>query len=215
MTAPSPSALLRKAAGAEPLFPTGRLLKRSLLDAEQEVASARQHAADIRAEAQRLLEEARAQAESCRAEARAAAEAERRTEIDRCLQSLSRAADDADRRAAEALAACVFPVAAAVLEAELTAHPERLIGLVAAALRASRADGPVKLELHPHDAEIIRPRLTALPDPARLELIENPQRPRFSALVETPDGLYEGGLHARLRLLEDAARRAAAEEAAP
>lgn len=108
----------------------------------------------------------------------------------------------------EEVAAAALEVARAVLGAELTATPERVLELARRALQPVRDRREVVLRVHPADAPLLRAaqgRLAALLSRAPgLALREDWEVARGGVVVETEAGLVDARVESQLALLERA-----------
>lgn len=150
----------------------------------------------------------RGDAEAAAERTRAAAEAEGRREgLARAAATLASAADARARRLAAAEAevvALVFAVARKVLDQELAARPEVVIGLAARALEEARERRDVVLRVHADDADRVadaRSELARILARAPLAVRVDPGVERGGAVVETEWGRVDASVGAQLAAL--------------
>jgi flagellar assembly protein FliH len=102
-------------------------------------------------------------------------------------------------------------IARRILNRELTADPEAILGLVKAAFQKCDARETHQLRVSPQDAEVIREQRAKLKFPPALEIVADGALVRGSAIFETSRGSLDASLDAQLgeidRGLADVLRR--------
>ncbi len=212
MTDAKPSAIVRGAA-VTPLYPAARILRPEvaeaanlLEDARRELDRARRAAEDIhqaaQLEAQAILAAARDRIAHVAAEARASALADAarqsQTFFSEFEQQTQRLADDLSVH----LQRSAWTIASAILKAELSARPERIVELVAATILDAKVYRKLIIRVHPEDAPLVEPcesRLRSLASLAKVFRIKPDSKvPRGGVRIDTEMGTFDGGLAARL-----------------
>jgi flagellar assembly protein FliH len=125
----------------------------------------------------------------------------------------------ADRLAAEARSDALeigFMVARRILEADLQANVEHLVGLVRAAIRRLGESRQIKLHMCPEDARLIG-ELLEKEGPqeisaAQIEVVADPALQRGDCVVIGDVGTVDGRINTRLEELRQALRAGSLEE---
>ena len=103
-----------------------------------------------------------------------------------------------------------FKIARWILETEFKTKPQRVMGLVEAAIEDVRTRFPsrVCVHLHPDDHEMVskeREQLQRLmPRDVQFDLVSNVELTRCSVIVETEMGHYDFGIESQLRAIQEA-----------
>ena len=186
----------------EPLFPLTRLVKRADQEADRLRAEAHQTLARARREADAMLEKARE--DSAAVAARATSEAV--TRINALLAAIEQAESTHRQEREAASIALAVRIAGAILRAELTADPGRVIELAAHTLAHARREAAVAVEMHPEDAAFIRDALGEVVAAAGFQgtvrVIDRASLARGSVRLHAVDGVRDGSLETRLAELE-------------
>lgn len=198
----------------EPLYPSTRLFKPAVLEAERLREEAARALTEARELGERIIAQAKQEGERIALLAREEAVESAKREVRDALEAVRAASQELDRRVGDDVARLVFPLARALIEGEIELRPERFSALVASALKVAKNAGTVRVVVHPSRMAVLGPALAGLGQRAgvsgELQLREDPALSPTAVRVETEDGAYEGGLEVRLRLLEQQVRGAAA-----
>jgi flagellar biosynthesis/type III secretory pathway protein FliH len=186
----------------EPLFSLTRLSRRAEQEAERLRAQATETLACARREADAMLDKARE--DSAAVAARATGEAV--TRINALLAAIEQAESTHRQEREAASIALAVRIAGAILRAELTADPGRVIELAAHTLAHARREAAVAVEMHPEDAAFIRDALGHVVAAAgfhgTVRVIDRASLARGSVRLHAVDGVRDGSLETRLAELE-------------
>ncbi len=189
------------ASTVDPLFPGARVLKRSVLEAE-EILRERQAVLDAaHAEAETIRTQAHEEGARRAEEAAARASSDARAEAEGLVSQLREMVASTDRRVAELAEVAALRVAQAVLNAEVATRPGALAGLVLDAIEAARAPGRIVAHVHP-DNHAALSEVLQLDGQERLALRADPEVPEDGVCVETDLGRVEDALSKRLGKIE-------------
>ncbi len=141
--------------------------------------------------------------------------AESREQLANLLASLATAVgrvealeDEIRSRGTELVVTLAQAVARRILQAEITADPEAILGVVRGALRALPAAGDLVVRIHPAQQAILEQQRTALQEccleRSTLRVLADPAVEPGGCLVEAPGCLVDATV---TRQLEEAARR--------
>jgi flagellar assembly protein FliH len=104
--------------------------------------------------------------------------------------------------AEEAAVALALEVARRILHREVASDPEAILGLVKAAFQKCDARATQRLRVSPQDAQAIRENLARLHLPPGLELVEDRNLARGSAIFETARGDLDVSVDTQLAEIE-------------
>lgn len=114
--------------------------------------------------------------------------------------SLAAELDTLEFRLADQVRDLALDVARQVVLAELTRHPERVLGVVKEALHLMvETTRESRLMLNPEDAALVRAHFEGVLDKTRLRIVEDARIARGGCLIETPQGDIDATLPARWR----------------
>ncbi|MEM7624463.1 MAG: FliH/SctL family protein [Planctomycetota bacterium] len=188
---PDPSAL-------HPIFPTARLVKGAVLEADQ-----------LRQEAEALEAQAQADAERLRAEA---VEAGRREGAERFVGLIDAATMRGQEQGvefADQVMTVALRVARAVIDVEFATKPERITDLIKTALAQVRDRSPKRVvaHLHPEDYALVAGRESEFagltPDDAAFGFVQDTDVPRHGVQLETELGHYDFAVEQQLDRLRE------------
>lgn len=213
-----------EAPATRPLYPTTRLLKGAVVEAEElrrqaetTLENARTRAAETIAaatdEARNLRlaaeEEITAQRERSRAEAaREAAE-----DVARLLERMEEEHERVVLAAREAVLDGALKLARAILRAELSCNRERLAVLVEEALFSGAHEHRPRLHMNPEDIAFLGDRIAhLLRDHDRIALVPDDELDRFDVRLVTASAIHDSSLETRIADLEARVRGRIQEE---
>lgn len=184
----------------EPLYPSSKLLKSALFQADELQAEAAQRVEQARRQAEHILGEARRAAEQIVEAARreealirqtAAREGALKASEDwtALIHGFNEAVEEYTRRLPEWVRDTSYRLARHILEVEFTVRPDRVLEFVDRALAKARRQKAITIHLHPDDYAIVEPLRLKLQEKHGLEeaprVIESDEVPRHSVRVET------------------------------
>lgn len=194
-------------ATVEPLYPTTRLRRGMIEEAEQLRQALLEEAEQARCEAQA----AREQAEAIRREAREAGLAEGRREaleqLTPLIEALGRQLEQMGRELAGQITRIALSCAGHIVRAELRADPQRICGLVRDALERTRFCRQVTIVVNPQHRALLEEVSAAS---GRAIVVRADERCGLGDVrIETERGLIDASLETQLARLEEALLREA------
>ena len=204
----------------EPLYPTSRLLKTAIFEAEELKVAAEEMLAEAtkradervaaaKEEAARIVAAAESDAGSIREEAARAARDEVVEQWSALIGQFNTAVGEYNQRLPEWVRDAGFKLARQILDVEFTAKPDRILKLVERALQKARRDTSVTIRLHPDDFRLVEPLRHDLQEKHGLDqpptMLESDDVPRHSVHLET--GVNRAAYHIGLDELFEELRR--------
>lgn len=205
----SPSRPARVLSGgmAEPLYPSTRLLKGSVLDGERAVSDAAQILHQAQAQASDIVAAARAEAQSIKDEAFRQGTRQGMDGLAAVLGNVTAEVERLRARIAVEVEAVALVFAEHLLKAELSFHPERITDLVCAVFKSTRLYGDIVVHLHPDDLALVRPHeeqlIRQLPFAGTVQFRQDHEVALHGVRIETEMGTYDGSIEIQFQRLRE------------
>lgn len=191
----------------QPLYPTARLLKGAVFEADQlrrEAAMLRREAADLRDQAATVRQQAEQDAKSLRAVAIDEGRREGARQLAQLLENTVAQADRQSETFAKQVAEVSLRIARAVLDIQFSVQPQRIADLVTESLERLRGRFPqrVAVHLHPDDHALLLGRESGfsslLADDTLLRLVADDAVPPHGVYLVTELGRIDASIEQQL-----------------
>ncbi|HEY8668237.1 MAG TPA: FliH/SctL family protein [Tepidisphaeraceae bacterium] len=190
-----------------PLYPSTRLLKGAVVEAEQSVAEAHKTRDLAVSEAAAIRQAAMDEANAVRQNAFENGARDAAAEFGQMLENFEGEIDKLKARFAVDVQKVAFRFAKAILDVEFVAKPDRVADLVATVLKPARMYNQVTVHLHPDDVERVRKfhaqLVKRMAFAHEIKFSADDQLPLHGVRVETEMGSYDGNIDTQIRRLQN------------
>jgi len=188
----------------EPAYPTTRLLKSAVFDAERAVREAEARRQQAELEARQAVERAQEEVQRIREEARREASREVAEEFRGIMKAFQSGLSEARQQVVDRLPLLALDLARRVVMAELRVNPETFGGMVQEVVESAGDNEPVSVHLHPEDfgaTSSLREHIMANAE-HEVSFVADPDVSRRSVLVRKGMGEYFASIEQRFEALE-------------
>lgn len=204
----SPRMVRGNEARCEPLYPTARLIKGAVFEAEDLRRAAEDLKSRTETDMAELRERTETEAQARLKEAYELGLREGRDEFHELLTESRKAFAAFTRHLEENLKKEAIQLAGRIIDIEFERVPDHLAKLIRQGVDEvmQRFPASVLIHLHPDDFDLVKSRedeiSEGVPDHTNFSLVRDTGLQRHDIVIETDMGFYDVGLNSRLRLME-------------